>query len=61
MGPLLIVTRWQLEVKSLGTKKVTFVCAVGEAHDMPSLDLQFKFEEPGEQAKAIRSWLSARL
>lgn len=53
--------RWQNDVKSLGTKKVAWLCAVGEAHDMPSLDLQLGYEKPGEQARMIRSWLSSRL
>lgn len=55
------VKRWQNDVESLGGRKVEWICAVGEAHDMPSLDLQFKYEEPGIQARAIRSWLSSRL
>lgn len=53
--------RWQEDVSTLGKDKVTWLCAAGEAHDMPSLDLQLGFKKPGEQARMIRSWLSARL
>ncbi|EHK23133.1 uncharacterized protein TRIVIDRAFT_28223 [Trichoderma virens Gv29-8] len=44
---------------ALGTDRVTVLIAEGEAHDMPSLDLQFGIEVRGEQAKLMADWIIA--
>jgi len=41
--------------------ETTIFIAEGEAHDMPNLDIQFGYNEPGKQAKLIRSWTAARV
>jgi acetyl esterase/lipase len=43
--------------------KVEFFVAKGEYHDQPSLDLQlgYKEEQEGQQAKKIKKWIGSKL
>jgi len=46
-----------------GWGKVEFLCAKGEYHDQPNIDLQLGLNESdeGEQAKLIKRWIASKL
>jgi acetyl esterase/lipase len=46
-----------------GWGKVDFLCARGEYHDQPNIDLQlgFKEKDEGEQAKLVKRWITSKL
>lgn len=46
-----------------GWGKVDFLCAKGEYHDQPNIDLQLGFKEndEGEQAKLVKTWVASKL
>ncbi|KAI5867468.1 Alpha/Beta hydrolase protein [Durotheca rogersii] len=46
---------------ALGPERVTVLITEGEAHDMPSLDLQFGLGVSGEQAKRMGNWIARRV